>query len=151
MLQKENEILKRKLESKNEKIKFNNNDRIFFAAIAWISKKISVLFSLVTPKTVLEWYRNLIKKFWIFPSWTNKGGRPRTPVHLRREALNWFIIFTEKQLRKIITLYMNYYNERRHHQGTDDIPAGYIPQSEGKIIKIPILSGLHHHYYRKTA
>ena len=55
----------------------------FFKAINRISRKIGVIFSLVKPKTVLKWYKSLIKRFWTFPSWTNKGGRPRTPVHIR--------------------------------------------------------------------
>jgi len=269
-LQKENEILKRKLDSRKQKIKFNNNDRIFFAAINLISRKIDSFISLVKPKTVLKWYRRLIKKFWTFPSWTNKGGRPLTPVHIRnlilemknnnllwgngkikgellklgikldkrtiarilnyfrkkgkvknvhtwkkfikshfdslfamdfftvdsisnkryyiffiiylktreivyfditisyrspnlnafaerfvgsirREALDWFVIFTKKQLRKILKEFIYYYNLQRHHQGIDNIPAGYIPQREGKIISESVLFGLHNHYYRKTA
>ena len=70
---------------------------------------------------------------------------------IRREALDWFIIFTEKQLSKILKEFIYYYNRRRHHQGIDNIPAGYIPQKNGKIFSKSILFGLHHHYYRKTA
>jgi len=316
-LQKENEILLRKLNSKNLKVQFNNNDRIFLSAIACISKKIRSLFTLVKPKTVLKWYRKLIKKYWTFPSWKNKGGRPRTPddirniilemknnnllwgtgkirgellklgieldrrtiarilidfrkkgkvkksltwrkfikshfdslfsmdfftidtffnkrfyiffiirlatreiihfditinptkrfveqrlndlmwnrkdkkiylIHdrsgefcyidyksrnitnittsykspnmnafaerfvrsVRQEALNWFIIFSEKQLKKILKDYINYYNKQRHHQGINNIPAGYESQNKGKVFSKPVLSGLYHHYYRKA-
>ena len=70
---------------------------------------------------------------------------------VRREALNWFIIFTDNQLRKILKKYIKYYNDLRHHQGIDDIPTGYVPQNKGEIISLPVLSGLHHHYFRKTA
>jgi len=70
---------------------------------------------------------------------------------IRKEALDWFIIFTEKQLRKILKEFIKYYNFRRHHQGIDNIPAGYIPQKKGNIFSESILFGLHHHYYRKTA
>ena len=70
---------------------------------------------------------------------------------IRREALDWFVIFTEKQLSKILKEFIYYYNRRRHHQGIDNIPAGYIPQKKGKIFSESILFGLHHHYYRKTA
>ena len=40
----------------------------------------------------------------------------------------------------------------RPHQGINQqIPKSYSIQQNGKIIKMPILSGLHHHYYRKAA
>ena len=71
---------------------------------------------------------------------------------VRNEALDYFIIFNEKQLRKIITEYIRYYNSQRAHQGIEqNIPAGYVPQTEGKVVSFPVLSGLHHHYERKTA
>jgi hypothetical protein len=31
------------------------------------------------------------------------------------------------------------------------LPNKYKSQKSGKILKMPILSGLHHHYYRKAA
>ncbi len=38
------------------------------------------------------------------------------------------------------------------HQGINqNIPKKYLPQKKGKIIKLPILSGLHHHYFREAA
>ncbi len=37
-------------------------------------------------------------------------------------------------------------------QGIDQhIPKDYVPQKRGKILKMPILSGLHHHYFREAA
>ena len=318
-LQKENEILLRRIKSQNLRIKFNNKDRLFFSAISKLSAKIRALFSLVQPETVLKWYRKLIKSFWTFPSSKKKRGRPPTSaetknlilkikndnllwgngkirgeliklgieldkrtianiladfrkkgkvkkaltwkkflksnfdslfamdfctvttlfnktfyvffvmylktreivsfgittnpikryveqkledlmwgradekkiylIHdrsgefcfidyeslniedittsykspnlnayierfigsVRREALDWFIIFSESQLRKIIREYVSYHNSLRHHQGIDNIPAGYESQTTGKIISRPILSGLHNHYYRMVS
>jgi hypothetical protein len=30
-------------------------------------------------------------------------------------------------------------------------PQGYCPEQRGEILKIPILSGIHYHYFRKAA
>ena len=71
---------------------------------------------------------------------------------IRRECLDWFIIFSEKQLRNIIKKYMEYYYKYRHHQWINSIPNGKPPPvMEGKIKKKPILFGLHHHYYRDAS
>jgi hypothetical protein len=48
--------------------------------------------------------------------------------------------------------YIGYYNLTRPHQGRgQDVPKGYTPQSRGEVLKMPILSGLHHRYYRRAA
>ena len=71
---------------------------------------------------------------------------------IRREALDYFIIFNKDQVKNILTEYIHYYNSRRPHQGIDQhIPKEYLPQKRGKILKMPILSGLHHHYFREAA
>lgn len=69
---------------------------------------------------------------------------------IRREALDHFLIFSEKQIRKILKSYVDYYNIQRPHQGTNKIPAGKIDSTTGIIKKEQILSGLHHHYYRAS-
>jgi transposase InsO family protein len=71
---------------------------------------------------------------------------------VRTEALDNFVIFNRNQLMKIMKKYIEYYNTKRAHQGIrQQVPAGYEPQEDGKVISIPVLSGLHHHYQRKTA
>ena len=75
---------------------------------------------------------------------------------LRREALDWFVIFGERQLRRILTEYIAYYNTRRPHQGIGQaIPevvgnsAGVNKtQAEGAVVARPVLFGLYHHYER---
>ncbi len=68
---------------------------------------------------------------------------------IRREAFDWFILFSERQIRNILKEYINYYNKQRPHQGLDqEIPEGYDPSTEGEVISKPILSGLYHHYER---
>jgi hypothetical protein len=70
----------------------------------------------------------------------------------RREAFNWFILFNGAQIRNILDGYVEYYNEKRPHQGiAQKVPGGYTPQKQGKVITYPILSGLHHHYERVAA
>ena len=70
---------------------------------------------------------------------------------IRREALNHFLLFSEKQVRNIIQSYVAYYNEQRMHQGINTVPDADIVESSGSIKKVQILSGLHHHYYRSSA
>ena len=71
---------------------------------------------------------------------------------LRREALDWFIIVGERQLRKILSRYIAYYNTMRPHQGIGQaVPDGYKPQALGTVVARPVLFGLHHHYERAAA
>jgi putative transposase len=70
---------------------------------------------------------------------------------IRREALDHFLLVSEKQVRNITSKYVVYYNRYRPHQGIDRIPKEAPQVDEGKILSIPILSGLHHHYYRSSA
>ena len=45
-----------------------------------------------------------------------------------------------------------YFNNLRPHQGINQqTPLGYIPETEGKIIQVPVLGGLWHHYTRVAA
>jgi transposase InsO family protein len=71
---------------------------------------------------------------------------------IRREALEPFIIVNDKQLGNIILQFVDYYNALRPHQGIGQrTPCGYTPQASGTVVSKPILSGLHHHYYRIPA
>ncbi|MBN2036017.1 MAG: transposase [Chitinispirillaceae bacterium] len=71
---------------------------------------------------------------------------------VRREALDHYIILSRNQLKRILADYIHYYNSLRPHQGLgQQSPTGYSPEDKGEILKIPILSGLHHHYYRRAA
>jgi len=48
--------------------------------------------------------------------------------------------------RNIISEFVEYYNTKRMHQGIDKIPDAEIQESSGTIMKMKILSGLHHYY-----
>jgi putative transposase len=70
---------------------------------------------------------------------------------IRREALDHFLLFSEKQIRKIVKEYVDYYNYLRPHQTIGGIPEGNIPQTSGIIRREKILGGLHHNYFRSSA
>jgi transposase InsO family protein len=68
---------------------------------------------------------------------------------LRRDRLDHVLIFGERHLRRVLTLYSLYYNETRTHLGlAKDAPLRRATQRSGTIIATPILSGLHHRYAR---
>jgi len=68
---------------------------------------------------------------------------------VRREALDYFIFIHENQINNILKEYINYYNSMRPHQGiAQQIPNGYKTQSNGRVLKLPILGGLCNHYLR---
>src|SRR5438067_1041170 len=68
---------------------------------------------------------------------------------LRRECLDHVLIVGERHLRRILTLYSDYYNESRTHLGLGkDAPLGRCIERSGTIVTKPILSGLHHRYAR---
>ena len=69
---------------------------------------------------------------------------------IRREALDHFLLFSEKQVRKIVSEFIEYYNTKRMHQGIGKIPDAEIIKKTGVIKKVQILSGLHHHDYRSS-
>ena len=84
VLKKENQILKRK---KKERIKFKFSDKIYYAAFNKLSKIVKESVTLIKPKTILNWQRNLIKKFWTFPSDKPRIGRPPVPQEIKQLIL----------------------------------------------------------------
>ena len=61
----------------------------------------------------------------------------RTIGSIRREALDHFLLISEKQIRKIVQEYIDYYNHCRPHQGIDRIPDGKSSFCFGTIRKKP--------------
>jgi transposase InsO family protein len=75
---------------------------------------------------------------------------------MRREILNHVIILNEKHLRRLISEYVEWYENHRLHQGLDGRrprakQGGLANSGDGKIISIPVLGGLHHRYERRAA
>ena len=73
---------------------------------------------------------------------------------VRRECLDHFLIFHEKQLSRLLKAYVVYFNHARPHQGIrQQIPVPSVPSapqhdSRDKVISVPVLGGLHHDYQR---
>ena len=68
---------------------------------------------------------------------------------LRRDCLDHVLIFGERHLRGVLTLYSLYYNETRTHLGLGkDAPLRRAVQRSGAIVAEPVLCGLHHRYVR---
>ena len=73
---------------------------------------------------------------------------------VRRECLDHFLIFHEKQLTRLLKAYATYFNQARPHQGLGQrIPESAVlsaspPNQSNQVIAIPVLGGLHHDYQR---
>jgi len=80
--------------------------------------------------------------------WQN-GVAERLIGTLRRECLDHLIVFGEAHLRQIISAYAVYYNQARTHLALQkDAPIKRAVQRFGRIIGVPVLTGLHHQYVR---
>jgi len=107
-----------------------------------------------------RWFRRRVKNMGIeevltalCSPWQNPYSE-RLNGSIRRECLDRVIIFSEGHLRRVLKNYFEYYNRYRVHQSLEmDAPEGRMAQTihEGKVIAIPHVGGLHHHYERKAA
>ena len=70
---------------------------------------------------------------------------------LRREALDHFLLISEKQVMNITKKFIHYYHKQRPHQGIGEIPDDPKFEKTGIIKKEAVLSGLHHSYFRSSA
>jgi len=70
---------------------------------------------------------------------------------IRRECLDHLIVLNEDQLRRILQAYFKYYHDSRPHMSLEHNsphPREIEPSSQGKVIAIPQVGGLHHRYRR---
>ena len=73
---------------------------------------------------------------------------------VRRECLDHFLIFHEKQLQRLLKSYVLYFNHARPHQGLGQrIPEPQMlsassPNQSGQVLSVPVLGGLHYDYRR---
>jgi transposase InsO family protein len=73
---------------------------------------------------------------------------------IRRECLDHVVVFSESSLRRTLMAYCAYYHQWRTHLSLrKDAPEArqVQPVSEGKIVEMPEVGGLHHHYERRVA
>jgi putative transposase len=73
---------------------------------------------------------------------------------IRRECLDHVIVLNQTHLRRVLTIYSQYYHRSRTHLGLEKEapdPRPVSPTSTGPIIAIPEVGGLHHRYERQAA
>jgi transposase InsO family protein len=73
---------------------------------------------------------------------------------IRRECLDHVIIWNERALRRHLRRYLSDYHQWRTHLSLDKdapIPRATQPPSAGRIVQVPDVGGLHHHYHRRAA
>jgi len=70
---------------------------------------------------------------------------------IRRECLDHTLILNENHLGRVVASYVRYYLHSRPHLSLDrnaPFPRKVEPPSEGRIIAVPEVGGLHHRYLR---
>jgi transposase InsO family protein len=73
---------------------------------------------------------------------------------IRRECLNHVVVLSERHLREILSKYVDYYNATRTHLSlAKDAPESRSlqPPSQGRVVEVPRVGGLHHEYLRRAA
>jgi len=73
---------------------------------------------------------------------------------IRRDCLNYVLVLNERQSKRILTSYFNYYGCWRTHLSLGmDSPKSRSVQlpALGKVVQLPEVGGLHHHYDRLAA
>ena len=73
---------------------------------------------------------------------------------IRRECLDRVIVMSEAGLRHVLTQYVAYYERTRTHLSLEKdapIPRPIAQPSQGHVVAIPAVGGLHHQYDRRAA
>jgi hypothetical protein len=80
--------------------------------------------------------------------WQNEHAE-RLIGSIRRECLDYVVVFGERRLRHLLRSYMQYYTDARTPLSlSKDAPIPRADQVVGRILPTPILGGLHHQYAR---
>ena len=83
--------------------------------------------------------------------WQN-GHAERLIGSIRRDCLDYVVVFGNRHLCHLLKSYQKYYNESRTHLSlSKDAPVSRGVQAVGHILCLPILRGLHHQYVRIPA
>jgi transposase InsO family protein len=71
---------------------------------------------------------------------------------IRRECLDHVVVLNRRHLSKVLKKYFTYYHQSRTHLALQkDAPEPRKIMSQGKIVAIPQVGGLHHRYERRAA
>src|ERR1019366_2062187 len=77
------------------------------------------------------------------------GYSQRLIGSIRRECLDHVVVFGERHLRHLLPSYEHYYNQTRTHLSLNkDSPVTRSVETDGRILPLSILGGLHHQYVR---
>jgi transposase InsO family protein len=85
--------------------------------------------------------------------WQN-GFAERWIGSLRRECLDHVIAINQRQIRRVVRAFVDYYHEDRTHLGLEkDTPQERSIESpeSGEVVTIPRIGGLHHRYSRELS
>ena len=96
ILLKQMDMMKRALEQKSIKVRFNDYDRAFFVQAIDTHPRLKSLLQLVKPETLTrKWRKRLLSK-WKSPSSSQKRGRPpmsakirKLIIRMKKENLRW--------------------------------------------------------------
>jgi len=71
---------------------------------------------------------------------------------IRRECLDHVVVLNKRHLRRLLRSYFSYYHRSRTHLAlAKDAPESRAVMSQGTIISIPQVGGLHRRYERRLA
>ena len=73
---------------------------------------------------------------------------------IRRDCLDHLLVLNERHLYRILADYFDYYHNSRPHLSLDrnsPTPRPVEPPSDGQVVAIPQVGGLHHRYTRRAA
>jgi putative transposase len=73
---------------------------------------------------------------------------------IRRECLDHVIVLGERHLQRLLQQYVGYYHGWRTHLSLAmdcPVPRPIRPPEQGRVIAVPEVGGLHHHYERQAA
>jgi putative transposase len=83
--------------------------------------------------------------------WQN-GFVERLIGSVRRECPDHDVVLSQRHLQKILKSYFLYYHQSRTHLAlAKDAPKSRVIMSQGKIVAIPQVGGLHRRYERRAA
>jgi putative transposase len=73
---------------------------------------------------------------------------------IRRECLDHVVVFHEGHLTRILASYFAYYHQWRTHLSLEmdcPVPRSVLSPDRGRVVAVPEVGGLHHHYERRVA
>ncbi len=73
---------------------------------------------------------------------------------IRQECLDHVVVIGERHLKRILSEYVHYSNTTRTHLSlakNAPEPRSVQPPSQGRVVEVPCVGGLHHEYLRRTA